>query len=137
MLVKTLALAKTAPDAGAAGALKRACEDCNAALIDGTYVNRKKRAKLCKDHGIQCTQEIWSNPEAGVRAARSELAQRLHIRYVTMKPCTATIPTAPEDDAVPLPKAMDIATAFTILRHNKADHETVSEFRVMFYWLEN
>ena len=73
--MNAMALARASPDAGAAGALKRACEDWNAALADGTYKSRKKRRKLCADHGIPCTRDMEKDLEAAARVARSELAQ--------------------------------------------------------------
>ena len=72
-----MALARASPDAGATGALKRACEEWNAALADGTGVTRKARRKLCADHGIECKRAMQKDSEEAARVARSELAQRL------------------------------------------------------------
>ena len=125
-----MVLARASPDAGATGALKRACEEWNAALADGTYAARKKRRKLCTDHGIQCNRDMDKDSEAAARVARSELAQRLQAllpqkspldRYFARKPGAGDIPAAPE--AVGSSVAMDVATAYAILRLKRAEHE--------------
>ena len=98
--------------------MKRACEERNVALADGTYAASKKRTKLCADHGIQCKRDMWKDSEAAARVARSELAQRLQAlqpqksplgRYFARKPGAADIPVAPE--AVGSSVAIDVATA--------------------------
>ena len=141
-LVKAMVLARASPDAGATGALKRACEEWNAALADGTYAARTKRKKLCTDHGIQCKRDMWKDSEAAARVARSELAQRLQAllpqkapldRYFARKPGAANIPAAPE--AVGSSVAMDVATAYAILRLKRAEHDADPDFSMVLYWL--
>ena len=85
--------------------MKRACEEWNAALADGTYAAQKKRRKLCTDHGIPCKRDMEKDSEAAARVVRGELAQRLQAllpqqspldRYFAKKPGAADIPAAPE-----------------------------------------
>jgi len=141
-LVQAMVLARASPDAGATGALKRACEEWNAALADGTYAARKKRRKLCTDHGIPCKRDMEKDAEAAARVARGELAQRLQAllqqkslleRYFSRKPGAADILAAPE--AVGSSVAMDVATAYAILRLKRAEHEADPDFRIAHYWL--
>ena len=74
-----MALARVCSDAGSAIAkIKRACEEWNAALADGTYTTRSKRRKQCVDLGILCDREMERDSEIAARTVRSTLAQRLH-----------------------------------------------------------
>ena len=140
--MKAMVLARATPDAGATGALKRACEEWNAALADGTYAKHRQRKKLCTDHGIQCKRDMWKDSEAAARVARSELAQRLQAllpqkapldRYFARKPGAANIPAAPE--AVGSSVAMDVATAYAILRLKRAEHDADPAFSMVLCWL--
>ena len=120
----------------------RACEDWNAALADGTYAARQKKRKLCTDHGIECKRDMQKDSEAAARVARGELAQRLQAllqpkssldRYFARKPGAADSPAAPE--AVGSSVAMDVATAYGILRFERAEHEADPDFWMVLYWL--
>ena len=70
--------ARAAPDAGTAAAVKRACEEWNAALADGSCATRATMRKLCSDHVIHCTRKMRKDVTGeAVRVVRDVLAKRL------------------------------------------------------------
>ena len=77
-LVQAMALARACSDAGATAAkMKRACEEWDAALADGSYANKRKLRKLCADHDIRCGRGMQTDAKAAARVARSKLTERL------------------------------------------------------------
>ena len=97
--------------------------------------------ELCTGHGIKCTRDMEEGSEAAARVARSELAQRLQAlpqqqqldRYFAMNPGAVDTPAAPE--AVDSSVAVDVTTAYTILRRKRAVHEADPDFTMVLYWL--
>ena len=43
----------------------RACEAWDAAIADGTYKQRKKRRKLCSEHGLTCPRQLDKDKQGG------------------------------------------------------------------------
>ena len=77
-LVQAIKLASESSHVGpAATKIKRACEEWNAALADGTLTTRQKRRKLCQDHNIVCSRDMKAKSEIAAHMARDNLAQRL------------------------------------------------------------